>query len=73
MHCKPLEFFISLLKDLSVSVTCGYTPSSPSPTKLFAPMLFLYYILRRFHFLVFKLTSFQYHENSWSQLFSCPK
>lgn len=43
-HSKPLDFFLSLLKDLPVSVTCGYPPSSPSPTKLFTSMLFLYYI-----------------------------
>lgn len=44
MHSKPLEFFFSLLKDLPVSVTCGYAPSSPSPTKVFTSMLFLYHI-----------------------------
>lgn len=34
MHSKALDFFSSLLKDLPVSVTCGYPPSSSSPTEL---------------------------------------
>lgn len=72
MHSKALDFFSSLLKDLPVSVTCGYPPSSSSPTELFTSFFFVYNV-SMYILIAFELACFQYHENFCTQIFSSTK